>query len=205
MAKNDFTGEDSVTFDSKWLCVLLIDVSASMSDEALLRVNEEIHNFISFIEKDEIAFHRMELCVMTFGQNVITLQEPARVNSFAIPQIVRNSDVFHAVNYAVEKIKARKFWYKETGQPYYRPLLVLITSETNNELLQCDSYASIRKDVSEKQYQFLNYGMNDSNKSLSSILTTSHPSWYESLVEMPLLSDDTVDLEDTSWSNSFAI
>lgn len=205
MAKNDFTGEDSVTFDSKWLCVLLIDVSASMSDEALLRVNEEIHNFISFIEKDEIAFNRMELCVMTFGQNVITLQEPAQVNSFAIPQIVRNSDVFHAVNYAVEKIKARKFWYKETGQPYYRPLLVLITSETNNELLQCDSYASIRKDVSEKQYQFLNYGMNDSNKSLSSILTTNHPSWYEYLVEMPLLSDDTVDLEDTSWSNSFAI
>jgi len=205
MATNDFSDEDYITFEQKWLCVLLVDVSASMSDESLLRVNEEICNFFKFIEKDEIALSRLELSVMTFGQDIKILQEPANVNSSAMPQIVRSSDVFHAVDCAVERIKARKRWYKETGQPYYRPLLVLVTSETIDELLQGDQFASIRKDVSEKQYGFLNYGMNDSNKSLSSILTTNHPSWYDYMVELPAMTDDSVDLKDLSWCNTFDI
>lgn len=205
MAYNDFPNECSVNFDQKWLCVLLVDVSASMSDETLFRVNEEIRNFLKFIEKDEIAFSRLELSVLTFGQGIKILLEPATVKSSAMPQIVRSSDVFHAVDYAVEKIKARKRWYKETGQPYYRPLLVFVTSETNVELLQGDEFAFIRKDISEKQYRFLNYGMNDSNESLSNILTTNHPSWYDYMVELPAMIDDSVDLEDLTWCNTFDI
>lgn len=205
MTRDKLHSESVVTFEQKWLCVILIDVSASMSDKALLRVNEEIRNFLKFIEKDEIAFLRLDLSIMTFGQDIKILQEPASVNSSAMPQIERSSDIFHAVDYAVEKIKVRKRWYKETGQYYYCPLLVLVTSETNDELLQYDEFAPIRKDVSERRYRFLNYGINDSNESLSGILTTNHPSWYDYMIEMPLMSGDSVDLKDLSWCNQFTI
>lgn len=205
MAYNDFPDEISENFEQKWLCVLLIDVSASMSDEALLRVNEELRNLYRLVKEDETSSQRIELCVMTFGQEVRTLQEPALVENFAMLNVVRDNGIIHAIDCAVEKINARKRWYKDTGQPYYRPLLALVTSETNDELLQEDTFASIRKDVSEKQYGFLNYGMNDSNESLSTILTKNDPSRYDYLVDAPAMSDDSVSLKDLSWCNTFDI
>ena len=53
---------------------------------------------------------------MTFGQEVKTVQEPALVENFTMPKVVRKDGIIHALDCAVEKINARKCWYKITGQ-----------------------------------------------------------------------------------------
>lgn len=163
MAKNDFTGEDSVTFDSKWLCVLLIDVSASMSDEALLRVNEELRNLHRLIKEDETSSQRFELCVMAFGQEVKILQWPALVENFSMPNVVRENGVVQAIDNAVEMINARKHWYKEIQQPFYRPCLFLVTNEADEKMLYWDGLKHLKVDVQNREIDFMMIGMNGSS------------------------------------------
>ena len=123
MANNDFLFEEETNYEQKWFCLFLIDVSASMGDEALAKLNEELRNLYRLVKEDETSSQRIELCVMTFGQEVKTIQEPVLVENFTMPKVVREDGIIHAIDCAVEKINARKRWYKETGQIFYRPCL----------------------------------------------------------------------------------
>lgn len=163
MATNDFPNECSVNFDQKWLCVLLVDVSASMSDEALMKVNEGLRKLHRLVKEDKTSSQCFELCVMTFGQEVKTLQEPALVENFTMPKVVREDGIIHAIDCAVEKINARKCWYKETGQIFYRPCLFLVTNEADEKLLHCDELKHLKEDVQLRKFDFLMVGMNGSS------------------------------------------
>ena len=163
MANNDFSVESAENFDQKWFCCFLIDISASMSDEDLAKLNEELRNLYRLIKEDETLSQRCELCVMTFGQEVITLQEPTLVESFTMPKVVREDGIIHAINCAVEKINARKRWYKETGQIFYRPCLFLVTNEADEKLLHRDEMKQLKEDVQLRKFDFLMVGMNGSS------------------------------------------
>lgn len=163
MAYNDFPNESSVNFDQKWLCVLLIDVSSSMSDEALLRVNEELHNLYKLVKEDVTSCQSFELCVMSFGQEVKILQWPALVESFSMPNVVRENGVVQAIDNAVEMINARKHWYKETQQQFYRPCLFLVTNEADEKLLHCDELKHLKEDVQLRKFDFLMVGTDGSS------------------------------------------
>ncbi len=154
-----------IDHEPKWLCVFLIDVSASMGKESLMKLNKELEDFYRLIKGDDTSRKRFELCITTFGQGIQTLQKPSLVDSFTMPILdAENIEVLvNAVNDVVERIKLRKRWYKETNQSYYRPCLVLVTNVANDKLYQSDAFARIREDVSAKEYVFLNIGMNGSS------------------------------------------
>lgn len=163
MSIDDFSFEEEINYEQKWFCLFLIDVSASMSDEVLERVNEELHNLYWRVSEDETLSQRVELCVMTFGQDVKVLQEPALVENFAMPKVVRENGIIHAINCAVEKINERKCWYKQTGQIFYRPCLFLVTDKADEKLLHCDEKKHLKEDVEQRKFDFLMVGMNGSS------------------------------------------
>ena len=183
MAKNDFSAESAENFDEKWLCVLLVDVSATMTDHALVKLNEELHNLYKLFKDDG----SLELCIMTYGQDVRTIQEPSVVADNETPQVKRATDTLRALDCAIEKVYTRKYWYKETGRTFWRPLILHVTVETKTELFYSDTFAQMRVDISGKKYDYLNYAMNGSimfanqygekwaQDSLSKIIFYSHP------------------------------
>ena len=224
MATNDFLDKSSENFEQKWLWVILVDVSASMSKEALAKLNKELCNLYRLIKEDETSSQRIELCVMTFGQEVRTLQEPALVENFAMLNVVRDNGIIHAIDCAVEKIKARKCWYKEIGQHYYRPCLVLVSDEANERLLYCDELKYFRENVQQREFDFLMVGMDGSSvyahsteieikmkddRSLAQMLFPMWEiiKWGDDACEMPLpdgtITGLTVPPPDDTWMEAF--
>lgn len=223
MAYNDFPNESAENFDQKWLCVLLVDVSSSMSDEALMRVNEELRNLYRLVKEDETSSQSFELCVMTFGQEVKILQWPALVESFSMPNVVRENGVVQAIDNAVEMINARKHWYKETQQQFYRPCLFLVTNEADEKLLHCDELKHIKEEVQKQRFDLLMVGMDGSSvythsseieikmkddRSLAQILFSMWRiiKWSDDACEMPLSNAPITGIvlpPDDTWMESF--
>lgn len=167
MAKNDFSAESAENFEQKCLCVLVLDVSGSMRGEPIAELNKGLQDFYNEIKNNETTSQRLEVCIMTFNQRVQTVQEPALVDNFTMPTLTATGStaMVDAVNEAIDKVAARKQWYKETGQPYYRPWIILMTDGEPDE--GQDVYGlgpRIKKDIEEKRYIFLPIGIEGANK-----------------------------------------
>lgn len=164
MTRNELHSESVVTFEQKWLCVILIDVSASMSEDSLKKLNKELQDLHQSLLEDPLR-QKTELCIITFGQGFQILQEPTLTENFTIPMVVVDETevLANAVYNAVDKVEDRKNWYKLTRQPYYEPCIVLVTNEIKDWLYYSDAFVQVRKDVSLVRYSFLNVGMNGSS------------------------------------------
>lgn len=166
MAKNDFSAETAENYEQKCLCVLVLDVSGSMRGTPIAELNKGLQDFYKDIKDDETSSHRLELCIMTFADKVTTLQEPALVENFTMPTLTAygSTVMVDAVNEAIDKVEARKAWYKETNQPYYRPWIILMTDGEPNRDQDVESLAKrIKSEVLAKKYAFLPIGVDGAN------------------------------------------
>lgn len=190
MAKNDFSAESAENFEQKCLCVLVLDVSGSMRqivDESNMQytgetvymdgkkydlvtggvmkidlLNQGLQDFYNEIVSDETTCQRLELSIITFNDYVRVVQEPALPENVVIPELRGdgNTALADAVNEAIDKVEARKNWYKQTGQPYYRPWIILMTDGEPNVGQDIDSLARrIKSDTAAKKYAFLPVGV----------------------------------------------
>lgn len=190
MAKNDFSAESAENFEQKCLCVLVLDVSGSMReivDESNMRytgetvymdgknyrlvtggvtkldlLNQGLQDFYQEIVSDETTSQRLELCVITFNDHVQVVQEPALPENITIPVLEADGEtaLADAVNEAIDKVDARKQWYKSTGQPYYRPWIILMTDGVPNKGQDINTLAQrIQRDTAAKKYAFLPVGV----------------------------------------------
>ena len=173
MAKNDFSAESAENFEQKCLCVLVLDVSGSMRGEPIAELNKGLQDFYNEIKEDETMSQRLEVSIMTFNDQVSTLQEPALVDNLTMPTLKADGTtaLVDAVNEAINKVEARKKWYKETGQPYYRPWIILMTDgepDTGQDVHGLGQ--RIKNDTKEKHYVFLPIGIQDANMEILEIL-----------------------------------
>ena len=116
MAKNDFSAEAAENYEQKCLCVLVLDVSGSMSGEPIQELNKGLQDFYQEIDKDNTTRQRLEVSLITFSHIVNTVQEPALVENFTMPTLSASGStaMVTAVNHALDKVAARKQWYKDT-------------------------------------------------------------------------------------------
>ena len=190
MGKNDFSAESAENFEQKCLCVLVLDVSGSMCevvDKSNMKytgetafidgerykivtggitkldlLNEGLQSFYNEVCEDEVTSQRLELSIITFNDYVQVIQEPALPENVTIPELQGEGDtaLADAVNEAIDKVEARKKWYKSTGQPYYRPWIILMTDGVPNKGQDIDSLAQrIHQDTAAKKYAFLPVGV----------------------------------------------
>ena len=123
-------------------CMLVLDVSDSMSGEKIAELNEGARQFLREVREDEFARYSVELGVITFGGVVKELlplgQLPESLQQDL--EASSNTPMGAAVNKAIDALEQRKKEYAENGVSYYQPWLVLMTDG-----IPTDNYAAAAK------------------------------------------------------------
>lgn len=162
MASNDFSSEVAENYEQKCLCVLVLDVSGSMSGSPIQELNKGLQDFYEEISNDMTTSQRLEVALVTFSHEVNTIQTPSLVENFTMPRLNASGSTAtaQAVMDAIDLVTARKAWYKTTNQTYYRPWIILMTDGEPDSDQDIDGLAMrIKQDTANKSYMFLPIGV----------------------------------------------
>jgi uncharacterized protein YegL len=125
--------EESVEFvldpDPRCACVLLLDVSSSMSGDPIQALNNGLRVFQQDIQKDTLASRRTEIAIVTFSSAVETVQDFVVAGDFSAP-VLNASGVTvmgAGIERALDLVRQRKDIYRRNVVPYYRPWIFMIT------------------------------------------------------------------------------
>lgn len=174
-----FEGESPDNYEQKCLCVLVVDISGSMSGEPMNQLNKGLQEFHKEVIADFVASQRLEVSLVTFGSSVLCIQEPNLVNNFQMPTLATygSTKLVDGVRLAMDVVENRKRWYKETGQNYYRPMIVLITDgepDGDQDLMGLSNEVSSK--VASKNFMFYSLGVRGYNhQKLNQICSTPPP------------------------------
>ena len=191
-------------------------------------LNEGLLGFFEEILDDETTNQKLELAIITFNDIVEIMQEPALPNNVAIRPLVASGEtaLVDAVYSAIDLVAARKAWYKQTNQKYYRPWIILMTDGEPNKGCDISSLAErIKADTAEtatgKKYVFLPIGVDNANMGVLQRLQGTIPPmklkgtkfssffrWLSSSMETIVNSENgkTVNLSNgADWMESFII
>jgi len=169
MAKNDFSGEGAENYEQKCLCVLVLDVSGSMRGKPIDELNNGLKAFYDEISSDETTKQRLEVALVEFNENVKRTLDPALIDNFTMPVLEASGStaMVDAVNDAIDLVEARKAWYKETNQAYYRPWIILMTDGEPDSDQDVDTLAErIKQETAGKHFAFLPIGVEGANMSI---------------------------------------
>ncbi len=110
--------------------ILLLDVSGSMTDNKKIgQLNEGLRVFKEEVLKDELASRRIDIAVVTFGNNVQLVHPFSSIQYFEPPVLEANGEtkMGHAILEAIDIIEQRKKLYREQGVDHFRPWIFMIT------------------------------------------------------------------------------
>lgn len=174
-----FTGESPENFEQKCICVLVVDVSGSMAGEPLNQLNKGLQVFSEAIEKDFVATQRLEVSIVTFGSTAQCIQEPALISNIEMPTLLPSGStkLVDGVRLGMDIVEKRKTWYRNTGQNYFRPMIVLITDgepDSDQDLNGLSNEIAIS--IAAKKFMFYSLGVIGYNhQKLISICSTPPP------------------------------
>lgn len=174
-----FEGQSPDNYEQKCLCVLVVDISGSMHGEPINQLNKGLQEFHKEIMEDFVASQRLEVTIVTFGSSVQCIQEPNLVNNFQMPTLSADGStkLVDGVRLAMDVVENRKQWYKETGQNYYRPMIILITDgepDGDQDLIGLSNEVSNK--VASKSFIFYSLGVRGYNhQKLNQICSTPPP------------------------------
>ena len=116
-------------------CVLILDVSSSMTGDPIRQLNEGIIAYKDELSADSLASKRVEVSIITFGSEVKTPVDWTTSQSFFPPTLDANGLTYmgQAVDLAIDSVERRKQEYKSAGISYYRPWLFLVSDGAPND------------------------------------------------------------------------
>lgn len=159
---NEFKTESPENYEQKCCCALVLDVSGSMAGSAIIELNEGLQEFYKDIQADSTTANRLEVAVVEFSDNVNTLIDPSLATNFSMPHLTTkgSTKLVDGVREGIRVVLSRKAWYKQTGQPYYRPWVILITDGAPDSDQDVNGVASeIRNSMSNKEFFFFAIGV----------------------------------------------
>jgi uncharacterized protein YegL len=151
----EFNPEIPVNYEQKCPVIIIADVSGSMTGKPIRELNKGLQEFQKQILQDPIASQRIDCCLISFSSDVKVEQDFALMDQFTMPPLHTSGTtrMVSAVFEGVEQISARKKWYKETGQTYYRPFVILLTDGCPDR----DQNVEMMRDAIQKGYQNKNF------------------------------------------------
>lgn len=174
-----FGGESPENYEQKCLCVLVLDVSGSMSGDPIDQLNQGLKDFQKELQNDFVAAQRIEVAIVTFGSTVNTVVQPKLSADFEMPTLNTSGStkMVDGVRAAINIVEERKNWYKSTGQTYYRPWIMLITDgEPDRDQDVVGLSSEINNKIDSKGFSFYAVGVEGYNHSkLSQICHHSTP------------------------------
>lgn len=173
--------EEPSNFEQKCLCVLVLDTSGSMSwpnsNPPIDQLNAGLKRFQEELLKDEVTRDRLEVAIVTFDDEVNTVQGPELLTDFQMP-VLRTAGctaMIDGISEAIDIVTYRKDYYKSHGIPYYRPWIVMMTDGEPDSNQDVDGMAQrIAEANQRKEFVFMAIGVgNDVNESVLNKLSTS--------------------------------
>ena len=133
--ENRFAGESAVNQEMKCLCVFVLDVSGSMRGARIEALNQGMKDFYNEIQTgssvSEKLIDQLEVAIIQYDEEAQILRNPALLDEEEVPPTLTErgstTETVIAMEEAIRMVEERKAWYKETGQKYYRPWIVVMT------------------------------------------------------------------------------
>ena len=143
-------------------CVLLVDVSGSMSGDAIQELNEGLRVFGEALKSDSKAYGCADVCVVSFGSKVEQVVPFCPAAEYVAPVLTAGglTAMNEAVITGLDMIELRKQEYKDVGVDYWRPWVFLLTDgvPTDNELYQ-DAQQRLQDALNNKKINFFPMGI----------------------------------------------
>jgi uncharacterized protein YegL len=169
-------------------CVLLLDVSGSMSGQPIAELNAGLLTFKDELAADALAVKRVEVAIVTFGPTKVDLPFTSATN-FYPPNLSSQGDtpMGSAILQALDLVRDRKNEYKSNGISYYRPWVFLITDGGPTDSWQASANA-VREGEAGKQFAFFAIGVKGANMDILRQISVREPLSLDALKFRQLFS-----------------
>ena len=166
--------------ESRVACVVMLDVSRSMTGTPIAEMNAGIQRFKDELEKDELTALRADVAVIAFNRKQKVVQNFGNIADFNPPALAASGGarIAPAVNSELDLIEERKAQYRAAGVSYYRPIAMLVTDgrpkhDEPDELAQ--TAARIKENEAGKHLTFFAVGTETADLGALSKLSNLQP------------------------------
>jgi uncharacterized protein YegL len=166
---NNSSFNEADYYKPKRLLVLVLDKSASMDFSGMQEINNCLQDFVEDAKFDNRKFSSVEFSVIAFNQKVDTIVDVSNILNVEWQPITTEgcSDIILGIIGGINSVKNRVDYYKSMGYEYYKPWLVLITDEDNQQNVNIQALSKqIRQDVRNEIYEFIPVGVGNVSMAL---------------------------------------
>lgn len=182
-------------------CLLLLDVSGSMSGKPIKELNDGLVQFKDELFADSLAAKRVEVGLVTFGP-VTVVNDFQGVQNWYVPDLHSQGDtpMGSAIEQGLQLLRDRKNQYRQNGISYYRPWVFLITDGGPTDAWQ-NAASLVKAGEAEKAFSFFAVGVEGANMEVLSQICTRAPLALKALRFRDLFSWLSSSLSSVSQSN----
>lgn len=182
-------------------CLLLLDVSGSMTGSKIEELNAGLRAFEEELKSDSLSAKRVEVGIVSFGP-VQLQQDFISASQFSAPRLKPQggTPMGQAIESGIEMLRQRKNLYRQNGIAYYRPWIFLITDGEPTDNCQQAAQA-IAAGEERKEFLFYAVGVDNADMGLLRQLAIRDPLKLKGLAFRQLFAWLSSSLGSVSRSN----
>jgi uncharacterized protein YegL len=156
-------------------CLLLLDVSASMTGDPIEELNAGLVLFKDELSADPLASKRVQVGVVTFGP-VETATDFVDARHWDAPVLSPkgNTPMGAAIEHGLQMLESQKAVYKSNGIPHYRPWVFLITDGGPTDAWE-NAARLVHEGEAKNKFKFFAVGVGQANLDVLKQISVSDP------------------------------